>query len=179
MVFNGSAKDLATAVSKVDIKIVIWRMDSARRSPHTDRDSFFALLDAMFDCARSAIEMNTIVDVLANRLGLQTTSLFEEIDVADNSIDFDTKLIADEDSSDGAAIATDIWTQLSPLERRMLPMMEATSRETGLRLDIGKTQANNVNLRLKEKLRQTLEGEEETMRGIIVEHLIKFTRAED
>jgi hypothetical protein len=179
MVFDGSAKDLATAVSKVDVKIVIWRADSARRSPHTDQYSFFALLDAMFDFARSAIEMNTIVDVLANRLGLQTTSLFEEIDVADYSIDFDSKLIADEDSRDGAAIAADIWTQLSPLERRMLPMMEVTSRETGLRLGIGKTQANNVNMRLKQKLRQTLAGEDDAMREIIVEHLFRFSRAED
>jgi len=179
MVFNGSAKDLATAVSNVDVKIVIWRTDSVRRSPHTDRDSFFALLDAMFDCAHSAIEKITIVGVLANRLGLQTTSLFEELDIADNSVDLDNKLIADEDGSDGAAIAAEIWTQLTPLERRMLPMMEVTSRETGLRLGIGKTQANNVNVRLKEKLRQTLEGEEDAMRGIIVEHLFKFSRSED
>jgi hypothetical protein len=179
IVFNGSVNDLSRAVSTVDIKIVIWRTDSVRRSPHTDRGSFLALLNAMFDCARSAIEMNTIVDVLANRLGLQTTSLFEEIDIADNAVDLDSKLIADEDDGDGASLAAEIWTQLSPLERRMLPMMEVSSRETGLRLGIGKTQANNVNVRLKEKLRQMLEGEEYSKREIIVEHLFKFSRAED
>lgn len=178
-VFNGSANDLAIAVSTVDIKIVVWRADSVRRSPHTDRESFFALLDAMFDCARSAIEMNAIVNVLANRLGLQTASLFEEINVADNSDDLDSKLIANEDDGEGATVAVDIWTQLSPLERRMLPMMEVSSREAGLRLGIGKTQANNVNVRLKEKLRQTLEGEANGVREAIIEHLLRFSRMED
>lgn len=178
-VFEGSEVSLATACQHVEVNVVTWSSRAKRNSPATSRECFLTLLDSIFDCSGGAVREDMLIGVLAGRLGLLPMPFAELLDIADPSPDPEEQLILDESDDEVSALIHDIWRQLSPDERRMLPNLESSSRLVAEQLGMGRTKANQVQARLKEKLRVLLSETPHQQRSSVLAGLVQLSSSAD
>jgi DNA-directed RNA polymerase specialized sigma24 family protein len=171
-IYNGSDLPLEEMLWAINIPLVAWRADAQRRSPHADRATFLDLLNAIFGKCQGAIHIDRIVDLIANKVGLQTVSHTEPIDMVDPSLGPDEVAIDAEEDDEGQMLSREIWEQLGPLERRVIPMLDASARVAADALGIGKTSANLAQKRAKEKLRVLLSDSSGSLRGTVIQYLV-------
>src|SRR5579862_507747 len=81
--FGGREAELLKAVWSVEVSVVRWSPSAQRSSPHADRDSFLRLLDALFLAANGAVELDVLVRVIGQRLGVGPTPWIGSLDAPD------------------------------------------------------------------------------------------------
>jgi RNA polymerase sigma factor (sigma-70 family) len=177
--FAGREADLVEASWSVDVDIVTWSPNAKRQAPETDTKSFLRLLNSIMNRADGAVQETQLVMVLADRLGLQSVSFTEVLDIADPSLGPEERLVVIESDDDATDLVVDIWSQLSPEERRMVPLVELSSRDAAARLGIGRTKASQIQARLKEKLRVILLNASEDLSRTVLAKLLDLSRGAD
>jgi RNA polymerase sigma factor (sigma-70 family) len=178
-VFEGSEASLVAACQHVEVNVVTWSSSAKRNSPSASRECFLKLLSSIFDCAAGAVNESTLINVLAGRLGLLPMPFAELLDIADPSPDPEEQLILDELDDEVSVLIHDLWRQLSPDERRILPSIGSSSRLAATQLGIGRTKANQVQARLKAKLRVLLSDTLDKERSSVLAGLVQLSNSAD
>lgn len=160
---TATESDLVEATWSVDVRVVKWRADAKRNSPFAEKTTLIDLLAVIYDRSAGGLHIDVLVDVLARRLGVGPTSAIEGLDLveerflegpgagpAEHLVDQECKL-------DASVAAAELWDQLSPTERALLPHLAASARETAEAVGGGKSAINEAMKRLKAKIRTVLE----------------------
>lgn len=170
--YDGPDLLLEQVLWPINVPLVAWSQNAKRIGPHADGRSFLELLNAIFEACQGAIHIERIVGLIANKVGLQSVSYAELIDMVDPSLGPEDIAIAAEDDEEIQKLGGEIWDQLAPLERRVIPMLDASARAVAEALGIGKTKANQTQQRAKEKLRVLLFDSSDSIRGAVVQYLV-------
>lgn len=183
---TATESQLVEAAWSVDVRVVKWRADAKRNSPFAQRPSLVALLDAIYDRAAGALHIDVLVAVLARRLGVGPTSAIEELDLVEERFVVASgagpaeHLVDQECELDASRVAAELWDQLSPRERALLPHLAASARKAAEAVGGGKSAVNEAMKRLKEKIRTVLEDWSDDDRSRIVgERLVLASGAMD
>ena len=163
--WGGRDADLVTAAWERNVRLVYWSPEAKRDGQLADRGPLVEVLTAVCRRAAGAVDIGTLVYVVARRFNLGQLPRIESLDVpahraedaegpaptrADNS--------ADAAAGDPAlvALAEEIWTtQLDERERILVPYLASGGRTVEGELDIGlrKSAAHDALERLKAKMR--------------------------
>lgn len=178
-IYDGSDLPLERALWAISVPLVAWRENAERRSPHADKRTFLELLNALLEMCQGAIHIDRIVGLIANKVGLQAVSYTELIDMVDPSLGPDENAIGAEEDEESQKLSREIWDQLAPLERRVIPMLDVSARTVADALGVGRTTANGAQRRAKEKLRVLLSESSDSLRGVVLEYLVIKTKNAD
>lgn len=175
-----TSQDLLSAAWNVEVRVVKWRPDAKRNSPFAEKSSLIQLLDALFDCAAGAVHIDVLVDVFGRRLGVGPTTATEDLDVAADGFTADSELGPAEQhceiqaALDAAHQAGELWDQLSPRERLLVPHLAGSARKAAVAVGGGKSAVNHAMKRLKEKFRVVLSEADDDHRRLILRELLLF-----
>ena len=173
-----TVSELMEAAWSVDVRQVKWRADAKRNSPIAETTSLIELLDAIFDVASGALHIDVLVDVLGSRLGIGPTSAIEALDLVEDLFVTECRpgpaeqLIDQESELDAAITATELWNQLSPRERELVPHLASSVRQAAGTLGRKKSSVHEAMKRLKEKIGTVLRDEGEEARASVVRELL-------
>ncbi len=170
--------DLLAAAWAVEVTVARWRPDARRNRPFAERSSLVDLLDAVYDLARGAVHVDTLVEVFAHRLGVGSTSVIESLDLVEERFAVVStsgpgeELLEQESELDAAVAALELWGQLSPRERLLVPHLGFSARQVADAVGGAKSSVHDAMTRLKEKFRTILrEAEDEDQTKILSELL--------
>lgn len=176
---TATQQDLLSAAWNVEVRVVKWRPDAKRKSPFAEKSSLIQLLDALFDCAMGAVHIDNLVDVFGRRLGVGPTTVTEELDVAVDCFTADSELGPAEQhyekqaELEAAQQADELWYQLSPRERLLVPNLAMSARQAADMVGGGKSAVNDAMNRLKDKFRVVLsEADDDHRRRVLRELLL-------
>ena len=177
--------DLVAVSWTVTPKVVVWRDDAARESPHTDGESWISLLLTVLGAADGAVDVSELADVCAKRFGLGPVSHLEELDLPDereppdpDAVAPDTAVVADDEELEAAVEAVVIWGQLSPGERQLLPLLLGSVRDAASETGIPKSTIQPAMARLKSKMQTLLEYAEPDRHAAIARELLVLAGAD-
>jgi DNA-directed RNA polymerase specialized sigma24 family protein len=177
--YAGPDLPLEQVLWSINVPLVAWRQNAERIGPHADGRSFLEMLKAIFEVCQGAIHVDRIVGLIANKVGLQSVSYAELIDMVDPSLGPEDIAIAAEDDEEIQKFGGEIWAQLAPLERRVIPMLDESARAVAEALGIGKTKANQTQQRAKEKLRVLLFDSSDSLRDAALQYLVNKSEYAD
>lgn len=175
--------ELLEAAWAVDVRVVRWRPDAKRKSPVVEGKSLLALLHAVFDRSHGAVHEGVLVEVLGHRLGVGPVTAIEDLDLveehftADPDVGPEDQVLAEEAELDAAVIALELWGQLSPRERQLVPHLASSARQAAEAVGGGKSALSEAMNRLKEKFRVVLADADDDYRRHVLRELLELARA--
>ncbi|WP_419848825.1 hypothetical protein [Candidatus Poriferisocius sp.] len=173
-----AASDLLEAAWQVEVEVVKWRPDAKRHSPVAEKSSLLALLDAVYDQAGGAVHIDTLVEVIGQRLGVGPVAAIESLDMADDRYTADWESDPAEQvceqyrELDAADTANVLWDQLSPRERQLVPHLSSSARQAATAIGGGKSAVNDAMNRLKSKFRTVLRDSGEDDQLMVLSKLL-------
>lgn len=176
-----AASDLLEAAWQVEVEVVKWRPDAKRHSPVAEKSSLLALLDAVYDQAGGAVHIDTLVEVIGQRLGVGPVAAIESLDIADDRFTADwesdpAEQVCEQYSELGAAdTASVLWDQLSPRERQLVPHLSSSARQAATAIGGGKSAVNDAMNRLKSKFRTVLRDSGEDDQLMVLSKLVALS----
>lgn len=171
--WSGVVSNLVEAARSVpNVRIPQWS-SAKRRAPVADRVSKVALLRAVLSAAGGSLQVSQLCEVLAARFPVVLDPVVVPLDagsgpeLAAQSPTPEQAVLAHEEEVQAAADAAAIVGMLSPLERRMTPLLDDPPGIQEM-IGCGRSQAYHHAKRLREKLAQFI-GEGEDMRAVGME----------
>jgi hypothetical protein len=145
---------VAAAWSVTDVEVPAWT-DDRRRAPFASSESLARVVDAVLRAARGSVTVTSLVSVCSDRfpLGLDpyinSSSELEETPSGDDTVD---QVVASEVAADVDRRGQAIFAELTPDERRLLPVLGESVEERRVALDLGRSQTQLRTRRLRTRL---------------------------
>lgn len=152
--------DLTAAIAGMSIAVPRWSSDR-RDAPLADRPSFVRLIVRVLATADGSLATVDLAHAIASRLDHRRTPLATIVDIDDYESE---PALQNADSSTSAVAnlqAEVIFRTLSDREKVILADPDASVRDLGRKLDIGKSQVALVRQRLFDKLRDVVDADDE------------------
>jgi hypothetical protein len=142
--------DAAWAVPNVTIRR--WRAEATHQTTGADAPTLTRIAAAVLVAAGGPLPEAEVGRIIGNRLGALELPATLPIDVEEP-----TQLPAAADTGAAAAVAYDIWNQLSVREQLLVPVIDSSAREAAEGLKLGASQANTALQRARTTLRLALQ----------------------
>lgn len=166
-VWQGDLDELVRVAWEVrGVWITAWNHSGP--TPKKTEHALMTVLAAVLEAAGGAVREEDLAKVLEARFDQLATPQFTTPYTEDGSL---IDPVADQaqgtDPVAAETVAGEIWTQMSPQERQLLPYLEDSPVKVAALLGTGRHQARAIMEALREKLRLVLTGDREELHDVI------------
>lgn len=166
-VWQGDLDELVRAAWEVrGVWITAWNHSGP--TPQKTSHALMTVLTAVLEAAGGAVREEDLAKALEARFDLLSPPRFTDLHAGNGSlIDSDVDQAQESDPVAAESVAGELWEEMSPQERRLLPHLGDGPAAVASFLGLGRHQAQAIMDALSEKLRLALTGDRNDLRDVV------------